>query len=130
METNEPIPLPGGRQFAATHSVSRTFGGMTSALLRRSSAFDRLADTPVDVVTFTWQPDQPEIEAHLRAQGMLSDRVRLRNAWNEMTALADVPAGLTHTRQAALGAFDPLDVEYEIRPGLRRRLSDEGRVLQ
>lgn len=130
METPEPISMPGGRQFAATHSVSRTFGGMTSALLRRSSAFDRLADTPVDVVTFAWQPDQPEVEDHLRAQGLLSDRVRLRNAWIEMSTLDGVPSDLTRTRPGALAAFDPLGAEHEVRPGLRRRLGDEGRILQ
>ncbi|MCD9154718.1 glycosyltransferase [Aeromicrobium duanguangcaii] len=130
MDTHDPILLPGGRQFAATHNVPHTFGGMTSALLRRSSAFDWLADTPVDVVTFTWNFDQPEIEAHLRAQGMLSERVRVRNAWYEMGTVKEVPSGLSNTRQEALGAFDPLDVKHEVRPGVRRRFSDEGRVLQ
>lgn len=101
VETMPAVTLPSGRQFAVTWSIPDDFGGMTSALLHRSRAFVRLAETPVDVLTFDGRLDYPEIEARLRAAGELIEGIRLLNLWDwlrEHPIPDDAPGGpATHS---------------------------------
>jgi len=120
-----PVPLPTGRQFALTWGVSESFGGMTTALLRRSRAFARLSDAPVEILTFDSRDDYPAIDAALRADGRLIDGTTLRNLWDDLTEGA--PAALGEMSSKALGAFDPLGFD-----GARTRIRSDsnGTVLQ
>ena len=57
--------MPQGRHFAVTWSIPDDYGGMTAAMLARSSAFSRLGGTPVDVLTFDARPDTADLEGRL-----------------------------------------------------------------
>ena len=54
--------MPRGPQFAVTWSIPDDYGGMTAAMLARSSAFSRLGGVPVDVLTFDARPDTADLE--------------------------------------------------------------------
>jgi poly(glycerol-phosphate) alpha-glucosyltransferase len=116
--------FPAGRQFAVTWGVSASHGGMTGALLRRSAAFATLADRPVDVLTFDVRDDYDEVSSALREDGRLSDGVRLRNLWDEMTGWSASPLRGAATK--ALTAFSPLAGEGRT----LRRLGAAGELLQ
>lgn len=106
--SGQPTLLPKGRQFALTWGLTREFGGMTSALLRRSRAFAELAGTPVDILTFDPRDDYPAIEGDLRETGQLAPAVTVRNMWDELTAATDRPSAPAGAKPAALARFAPL----------------------
>jgi poly(glycerol-phosphate) alpha-glucosyltransferase len=125
------VPLPRGRHFALTWSIPDDFGGMTSALLRRSRAFVRLGGVAVDVLTLDARPDYPSVEARLRAAGELVDGMRLVNLWDW---LRDAP--LDAADSVDLSGFDPLrgtghaEGERDGRVLTRTRTAADGGVLQ
>jgi len=114
-----------------TWSIPDDFGGMTSALLRRSRAFVRLGGVAVDVLTLDARPDYPSVEARLRAAGELVDGVRLVNLWDW---LRDAPLDAADTLD--LSGFHPLGGTGEAggtRDGNvlnRTRTAADGGVLQ
>src|SRR4051794_15636189 len=118
-------PLPAGRQLAVTWGLDRTYGGMTSALLRRSRGFAQFGGIPVEILTFDARDDYPAIVETLRADGRLSPALSVRNLWDDMT---DAPASDAprEAKRSSLAGFDPL-------PGTERtsiRRSPSGEVLQ
>ncbi|MFD1715310.1 glycosyltransferase [Amnibacterium flavum] len=117
--------LPHGRQFALTWGVSTEFGGMTSAMLRRSRAFATLASSPVDVLTFDVRDDYATVNAVLRGDGRLIDGVRLRNFWDELTETTELPS-LRGAKKKALEGFSPLPGDGRT----LRRTDSAGAVLQ
>lgn len=125
------MPLPRGRHFAVTWSIPDDFGGMTSALLRRSRAFVRLGGVAVDVLTLDTRPDYPSVEARLRAAGELVDGMRLVNLWDW---LRDAPLDAAETLD--LTGFDPLrgagraESTRDGRVLTRTRTAADGEVLQ
>lgn len=125
------MPLPRGRHFAVTWSIPDDFGGMTSALLRRSRAFVRLGGVAVDVLTLDTRPDYPSVEARLRAAGELVDGMRLVNLWDW---LRDAPLDVAETLD--LTGFDPLrgagraESTRDGRVLTRTRTAADGEVLQ
>lgn len=126
-------PFPDGRHFAVTWGLSDDFGGMTEAMLQRSRAFIRLADTPVDVITFDHRPDYPELESRLRTRGDLIDGLRVVNLWDWLRD-NPLPGG---SLDLARHGFTPLpldDVGTERRRGdavlSRERHDDAGQILQ
>ncbi|BDZ45630.1 hypothetical protein GCM10025866_15390 [Naasia aerilata] len=123
----DPEVLPHGRQFALTWGLTREFGGMTGAMLRRSRSFARLAGAPVDVLTFDQQDDYPDLVEHLRAGGLLDEGIAVRNLWDEVTAATDRPATARGAKPAALDRFDPLPPTDD---GTHARRSENGTLLQ
>lgn len=125
------MPLPRGRHFAVTWSIPDDFGGMTSALLRRSRAFVRLGGVAVDVLTLDTRPDYPSVEARLRAAGELVDGMLLVNLWDW---LRDAPLDAAETLD--LTGFDPLrgagraESTRDGRVLTRTRTAADGEVLQ
>ena len=130
------MPLPRGRHLALTWSIPDDFGGMTSALLRRSRAFVRLGGVEVDVLTLDTRPDYPSVEARLRAAGELVDGMRLLNLWDWLRA-----ASLDTAESLDLSSFDPLRGSGDAGTGHvegardgrllnRTRTAADGRVLQ
>lgn len=120
------IHLPDGLQFALTWSIPDNFGGMTSALLHRSRAFVRLADRPVDILTFDARDDYPQVEARLRLRGELIDGMRLVNLWDWLRVNpvpADAPGSLSLDRHV----FTPL---AGTAPVVTRYADDGSTVLQ
>lgn len=114
---NARVELPAGRHYALTWGIPDDFGGMTSALLRRSRAFVRLGGVEVDVLTFDDRPDYDRVEADLRARDELIDGMRLLNLWQWLA---------THDIDAA-------EVRHEFTPlgdGQTERRGDDGTVLQ
>lgn len=74
--------LPRGRQIAVTWGIPDRFGGMTSALLRRSRLFAH-AGASTTVVTFEDRPDYEVVRARLLEQGELDGGVSLRNIFED-----------------------------------------------
>lgn len=74
--------MPRGRHFAVTWSIPDDYGGMTAALLARSSSFARLGGVDVDVLTFDARPDTAELEHRLRARGAIADGVEIVNLYD------------------------------------------------
>jgi poly(glycerol-phosphate) alpha-glucosyltransferase len=122
-----PVPLPPGRQFALTWALTREFGGMTGAMLRRSQVFARLAGAPVDVLTFDLRNDYADIVAHLRRQGRLDESTRVRNLWDELTEESARRPPAKGAKAAALERFNPLPA---IAAGTHERRAEDGSLLQ
>ncbi|WP_210480228.1 glycosyltransferase [Naasia sp. SYSU D00948] len=119
-------PLPSGRQFAVLWGLERTFGGMTSAMLRRSRTFAQSTGAPVDILTFDARDDYDRIVSDLRADGRLDPLLRVRNLWDELTDAPARPGPPAGTKAAALDGFAPLPAGG--RTSLRR--AADGTLLQ
>lgn len=76
------MTLPPGKQFAVTWSIPEHYGGMTTALLRRSRAFVELSGAAVDVLTFDPALDAAAAERRLRGTGELIDGMRVLNIYD------------------------------------------------
>lgn len=81
--------FPAGSHAAATWTIPADYGGMTSALLRRSRAFASEAGVPVRVLTFSPDLDTPAARSLLQERGELTDRVTLHNVWEDLRLLPD-----------------------------------------
>ncbi|WP_166849871.1 glycosyltransferase [Isoptericola sp. BMS4] len=83
------VSFPAGTHAAATWTVPAAYGGMTSALLRRSRAFAREAGVDVRVLTFDPLLDVAAARSDLEARGELVPGVTLHNVWEDVRALSD-----------------------------------------
>lgn len=110
--------LPDGAYAAATWSIPADFGGMTSALLRRSRAFVDQGGVPVRVLTFDPALDVDKARAALEERGQLVPGVTLHNLWADVRAMPDEKVG------ARAGAA-PRDLPRGA-PGERVRLEKDG----
>lgn len=79
--------LPEAYHCAVTWGIPFDYGGMTSAMLRRSRAFVTEGGQPVDILTFDYQADYAEVECELEASREIIDGMRLRNIWDELRSL-------------------------------------------
>lgn len=82
---------------AVTWTIPDDYGGMTSALLRRSRAFARDTGEPVRILTFDPALDAARARGRLRRSGELSGGVTLHHLWEDVAAWPDdalgVPSG-------------------------------------
>lgn len=81
--------FPAGSHAAATWTIPDDYGGMTSALLRRSRAFVRETGAPVRVLTFSPRLDVDAARRTLEARGELVPGVTLHNVWQDLCELPD-----------------------------------------
>ena len=74
--TNSPAPLPGpagngllppGDHYSLIWSIGKTYGGMTTVVLQRSTSFSALDDRPVTILTLSPDLDVQAKEAELMA---------------------------------------------------------------
>jgi poly(glycerol-phosphate) alpha-glucosyltransferase len=77
----------------ATWTIPTEYGGMTSALLRRSRAFVEHAGLAVPVLTFDPTLDVDAARRRLEARGELVPHVTLHNAWEDVRQLPDARLG-------------------------------------
>ncbi|PFG44063.1 poly(glycerol-phosphate) alpha-glucosyltransferase [Isoptericola jiangsuensis] len=82
-------PPPAGGLATATWSVPHDFGGMTSALLRRSRILAAHLDAPVRILTYSPGLDVDEARRRLTRRGDLVDGVTLHNVWEDLRDLPD-----------------------------------------
>ncbi|MEW2459131.1 glycosyltransferase [Microbacterium sp. K41] len=101
-----PPRLPAARYFALTWGITEQYGGMTSAMLRRSRSFRRIGGVDVDLLTLDDGPDYPELSERLRAKGELIDGLRIRNLWDELRATPPAPRGVIPTLPPLLAPED------------------------
>ncbi|MHA7180895.1 glycosyltransferase [Arthrobacter sp. MDB2-24] len=97
---------------------------MTSAMLRRSRAFVTEGGQHVDVLTFDYQPDYPDIACELEASGAMIPGMRLRNLWDELRSLPDTTLGSARSAPRVKGAYQriaPGEGEAELFAGEPRR---------
>lgn len=79
-------------------------------MLHRSRAFVREGDTSLSVLTLDDRPDYAELEWRLRAEGQLTDRMRLLNIWDWMSVHGVRPKAGTHAHAEPLVPRDGDDV--------------------
>lgn len=79
--------LPRGKYAAITWSIPSNFGGMTKAMLERSSSFCRHGGEEVDVLTFDWRPTYSSVRDELASA--VPSGVRILNFWEELAAIED-----------------------------------------
>ncbi|MFE5334723.1 glycosyltransferase [Isoptericola sp. NPDC056573] len=115
--------LPDGGHAAATWSIPADFGGMTSALLRRSRAFVEQGGAPVRVLTFDPALDLDAARARLEERGQLVPGVTLHNLWADVRAMSDEEVG------ARAGAAPRPDLPRGA-PGERARLERSGETTR
>ncbi|MCD2443363.1 glycosyltransferase [Agromyces sp. SYSU K20354] len=127
------VRMPQGRQFAVTWSIPDDYGGMTAAMLQRSSAFSRLGGTPVDVLTFDARPDTADLEQRLRERGVLDPGVRLVNLYDWLRR-RPLPGGALKAERDVFTPLAEADATATRRRGdtvtSRVRSDDHGRTLQ
>ena len=131
--------LPHFRHFAVTWGLPDQFGGMTSAMLRRSAGF-AAAGATVTVLTFDDRLDTTAMVADLRARGVLAAGVDVLHLWDWLAHHRPTPNGrASELRFAPLagardtGAGEPGDlVEVELDGIVRRRErhGPDGTLLQ
>ncbi|MDO8147985.1 glycosyltransferase [Isoptericola sp. b515] len=83
------VALPPGSHAAATWTIPSDYGGMTSALLRRSRTFVEEAGVHVKILTFDPTLDLDSTRADLEARGELVPGVTLHNVWADLRELSD-----------------------------------------
>jgi poly(glycerol-phosphate) alpha-glucosyltransferase len=76
--------LASARQLTVTWGIPEEFGGMTSALLRRSRALAAVAGATVDIVTFDPAPDLSRTRERLAERGELISGVSIRNVFEDL----------------------------------------------
>ncbi|WP_407316932.1 glycosyltransferase [Isoptericola halotolerans] len=86
--------LPRGSHLAVTWTIPDDYGGMTSALLRRSRAFARDTGEPVQILTFDPALDAARARARLRTAGELDGGVTLHHLWEDLAAWPDDALGV------------------------------------
>ncbi|GAA1769527.1 hypothetical protein GCM10009747_33340 [Agromyces humatus] len=125
--------MPQGRQFAVTWSIPDDYGGMTAAMLQRSSAFSRLGGTPVDVLTFDARSDTADLEKRLRERGVLHHGVRLVNLYDWLRR-HPLPGGALRSERDVFTPLAEADATATRRRGdtvtSRVRSDEHGRTLQ
>lgn len=100
--------LPHGYHCAVTWGIPTDFGGMTSALLRRSRAFVTEGGVDVDILTFEYDPGYAELRCELEVAGELISGMKLRNLWEELAGLSEAVLRTAPTAKAVSGDFRPL----------------------
>ncbi|WP_209371740.1 glycosyltransferase [Brevibacterium renqingii] len=81
--------LPEGRYYTLTWGIGYDFGGMTTVALERSSAFARLDNRRVDILTLSPELKGQERELELRDEGRIDRRVKVQNLWQDLTTWSD-----------------------------------------
>lgn len=81
--------LPEGSYYTLTWGIGYDFGGMTTVSLERSSAFARVDNRSVDIVTLSPEMKGRDRERELRDEGRIDRRVRVRNLWQDLTTWSD-----------------------------------------
>lgn len=62
---------------------------MTTVALERSSAFARLDNRSVDILTLSPVLKDQDRELELRTAGVIDRRVKVRNLWQDITSWSD-----------------------------------------
>lgn len=107
-QSPDPVGLPSGYHCAVTWGIPTDFGGMTSALLRRSRAFVREAGVAVDVLTFEYDNGLDDVRCEMQVAGELVPGMRLRNLWEELAALPDEVVSSAGRDKKLKGSFAPI----------------------
>lgn len=81
--------LPEGHYYTLTWGIPYDFGGMTTVVLERSSAFARQDNRTVEILTLSEELVHQDRERELHAEGRIDRRVRLRNLWKDLTSWPD-----------------------------------------
>lgn len=103
--------LPEGYHCAVTWGIPFDYGGMTSAMLRRSRAFVSEGGQHVDILTFDHQMDYPDIACELEMSGEIIPGMKLRNLWDELRYLPDAELAAATSGPRVKGEYRPIDPE-------------------
>ncbi|MGO0605592.1 glycosyltransferase [Brevibacterium linens] len=76
------------RHYLIRETLSTTAGGGMQAMLRRASAFADYYSTPVDFLTYGFQPNFSKVAEELYESGKMAAEVRVHNLWDSLSATA------------------------------------------
>ncbi|WP_418276187.1 glycosyltransferase [Isoptericola jiangsuensis] len=93
------VQFPAGGYAAATWTIPEEYGGMTSALLRRSRAFVEHAGVPVRVLTFDPALDVRAAVGRLEDRDELVPGLTIHNVWEALRAAPDAELGTRSGRR-------------------------------
>ena len=128
------VQFPEGRQIALTWSIPESFGGLTTAMLRRSRAFRTLGGTDVAVFTLDPRENRARRDQVLADREALIDGVTVGNLYDWLREHPLPGGGLDLDREV----FTPIEPgqgldERDTEDGpVRRRIrhNDAGDVMQ
>jgi poly(glycerol-phosphate) alpha-glucosyltransferase len=102
--------LPADPIYVLLSVVPESFGGLTTAALQRSTGFSETDVRPIEVLTKSDEMIDPAVRTdQLRTSGQIGEKVRIRNVWFEIMALADEDL-------AALSTISPLVIPSDDEP--------------
>lgn len=81
--------LPEGNYYTFTWGIAEEFGGMTTVVLERSSAFAKVDNRRVEILTLSPEMKDGTREKELRSKGHLDRRVKIRNVWADLLTRRD-----------------------------------------
>lgn len=120
------VSLPPGSHYAVMWGIPEKYAGMTSAMLHRSRAFVRLANTPVTIVTYEFRDDYAAVRKQLADRGDMIDGISLINLWEDLRSWdpARLAASAPAFDEDPSATFSPLDQRgdhaHPVRNTLRR----------
>lgn len=128
------IAFPEGRQFALTWSIPESFGGLTTAMLRRSRAFRTLAGTDVAVLTLDPRENRMLRDQVLAERDALIAGVTVDNLYDWLRE-HPLPGGGLYLDREVFTPIEPGqgDDERDSDDGpVRRRIrrNDAGEIMQ
>ncbi|WP_423058341.1 glycosyltransferase [Brevibacterium linens] len=81
--------LPKGRYYTLTWGIPDEFGGMTTVVLERSSAFARQDNRRIEILTLSADMQTRNRDEELHEAERIDSRVRVRNIWKDLTSWPD-----------------------------------------
>ena len=90
LQRKPAVTLPPEPIFGLTWSIPKDFGGLTNVFLHRNSVFARLGERRIDLLTLAPDLDVAAAERELAAAGLLDERLRLRNLWQDLVSMPDL----------------------------------------
>lgn len=126
-----PFSLPAVPIYMIKAAFDDEFGGMTSALLQRSTTFSEIEGSAITILTTSpsHAVDPEGLRQKLVASGRLGERVALRNAWADLRNMTDDELSALSVLPQEVVAVDDDLLPFQGNPETART-NEAGAVLQ
>ncbi len=116
-----PVPV-----YFVIHSVDDRRGGLTRSALHRARLYAERTGQTVDVLSLNFNPDYDDVRERLLELGLITDRVRIRNVFEEIASAESAQASAHPVPE--LAAPDVPSAGIESGEGLREYRDRHGRI--
>lgn len=116
--------------YSTLWSLFDDFGGMTSAVIRRSNSFlNRGEAKSATILTFAANNDADEVTERLRAMNVADTRLEIRNLWSDLRTWSDDQLASLDGEKTE-SPVEPLDgVKHQVSPHFSEYLDDSENVV-